>query len=403
MDGRSTQQVDTIVIGAGQAGLSAGYHLAKRGLPFAILDADARIGDHWRDRWDSLRLYSPARYDSLPGMRFPAPSSHWPTGREMADYLEAYAATVRPARQERDARRSRRADRRRLRRVDRGRRAPRRAPGHRRDRAVPRAATSRRSPLSSTRRSGRCTRTTTATRPSSATGAVLVVGLSHSGADIAFEAANAGHRTILSGQVTWPVADPGHRHEAGDARLAGRRVRVRTRAHDAHADGPAGCARRSARAAGRSFGSACGTWTGPASSVTTRRPSACSDGRPVLADGTVLDVANVIWATGYRPDYAFDRGADRRRGRLADREAWRQPDGAGPVLPGRPVPVRVLVDARRRRRPRRGVRRRPDRGAGSRGRRSARRMAPASGGSLTAGIAAGRSARAGRAPRARCS
>ena len=50
-----------------------------------------RIGDHWRNRWDSLRLYSPARYDSLPGMRFPAPSSHWPTGREMADYLEAYA------------------------------------------------------------------------------------------------------------------------------------------------------------------------------------------------------------------------------------------------------------------------------------------------------------------------
>ena len=135
----NTQQIDTIVIGAGQAGLSAGYHLAKRGLPFAILDADARIGDHWRDRWDTLRLYSPARYDSLPGMRFPAPSSHWPTGREMGDYLEAYAATVPPARQERDARRSRRADRRRLRRVDRGRRAPRCAPGHRRDRAVPAA------------------------------------------------------------------------------------------------------------------------------------------------------------------------------------------------------------------------------------------------------------------------
>ena len=87
------EQVDTIIIGAGQAGLSAGYHLAKRGLPFTILDADARIGDHWRERWDSLRLYSPARYDSLPGMRFPAPSSHWPTGREMADYLEAYART----------------------------------------------------------------------------------------------------------------------------------------------------------------------------------------------------------------------------------------------------------------------------------------------------------------------
>src|SRR4029453_10031896 len=80
-DNTAIEHVDTVVIGAGQAGLSAGYPLAKRGLPFAILDADARIGDHWRDRWDSLKLYSPARYDSLPGMKFPAPSFTWPPGR----------------------------------------------------------------------------------------------------------------------------------------------------------------------------------------------------------------------------------------------------------------------------------------------------------------------------------
>ena len=86
-----SESIDTLIIGAGQAGLSAGYHLAQRGLPFAILDADTRIGDHWRDRWDSLKLYSPARYDSLPGMKFPAPAAHWPTAREMGDYLEAYA------------------------------------------------------------------------------------------------------------------------------------------------------------------------------------------------------------------------------------------------------------------------------------------------------------------------
>src|SRR5262245_61109778 len=88
----ATEQIDTVVIGAGQAGLSAGYHLARRGLPFVILDADARIGDHWRDRWDSLKLYSPARYDALPGMPFPARAWAWPTGREMGDYLAAYAA-----------------------------------------------------------------------------------------------------------------------------------------------------------------------------------------------------------------------------------------------------------------------------------------------------------------------
>ena len=93
MDGtRERERIDTVVIGAGQAGLSAGYHLAKRGLPFVILDADERVGDHWRRHWDSLRLYSPARSDGLPGMRFPASGYHYPTGREMGDYLQTYSA-----------------------------------------------------------------------------------------------------------------------------------------------------------------------------------------------------------------------------------------------------------------------------------------------------------------------
>ena len=87
-----TDRVDTIVIGAGQAGLAAGYHLARRGVPFVILDADERVGHHWREHWDSLRLYSPAGWDGLPGMRFPAARFHYPSGREMGDYLEAYAA-----------------------------------------------------------------------------------------------------------------------------------------------------------------------------------------------------------------------------------------------------------------------------------------------------------------------
>src|SRR6476620_3569424 len=86
-----TERIDTLVIGGGQAGLSAGYHLKQRGMQFVILDADQRIGDHWRERWDSLRLYTPARSDSLPGFRFPARGSHYPTGREMGDYLAAYA------------------------------------------------------------------------------------------------------------------------------------------------------------------------------------------------------------------------------------------------------------------------------------------------------------------------
>src|SRR5262249_18604349 len=65
--------------------------LAQKGLPFVILDAQARVGDSWRQRWDSLRLFSPARYDGLDGMPFPAPPDSFPTKDEMGDYLEAYA------------------------------------------------------------------------------------------------------------------------------------------------------------------------------------------------------------------------------------------------------------------------------------------------------------------------
>ena len=81
-----------IVIGGGQAGLSVGYHLKKLGLDFVILDASARIGDAWRKRWDTLRLFTPARYDGLDGMPFPGPPDAFPTKDEMADYLERYAA-----------------------------------------------------------------------------------------------------------------------------------------------------------------------------------------------------------------------------------------------------------------------------------------------------------------------
>jgi putative flavoprotein involved in K+ transport len=85
------ERVQTVIVGGGQAGLSVGYHLGRRGLPFVILDAGERIGDAWRNRWDSLRLFSPARYDGLTGMAFPAPGASYPTKNEMADYLEAYA------------------------------------------------------------------------------------------------------------------------------------------------------------------------------------------------------------------------------------------------------------------------------------------------------------------------
>ncbi len=86
-----TDLIHTIVVGGGQAGLSVGYHLKQVGIPFLILDASERTGDSWRNRWDSLRLFTPARYSGLDGMPFPAPSTYYPTKDEMADYLEEYA------------------------------------------------------------------------------------------------------------------------------------------------------------------------------------------------------------------------------------------------------------------------------------------------------------------------
>jgi putative flavoprotein involved in K+ transport len=82
---------DTIVIGGGQAGLAAGYFLKQHSRDFIILDAAPRTGETWRSRWDSLRLFTPSHFDSLPGLEFPGPASYFPTKDEIADYLDNYA------------------------------------------------------------------------------------------------------------------------------------------------------------------------------------------------------------------------------------------------------------------------------------------------------------------------
>jgi len=300
---QDAERIDTIVIGAGQAGLSAGYHLKRRGVPHVILDADARIGDHWRDRWDSLRLYSPARYDSLPGMRFPAPSSHWPTGREMADYLEAYARQF-----DLPVRSGTRVDRVEpvgggffVSTADGGRLAARQvivATGPFREPNVPAFAAE----LDPSIRQLHSHEYRNPAQLSE--GPVLVVGLSHSGADIAFEAAKAGHRTILSGKahgqlpikvtdtkramIGWPIVEFVFGHVLTLRTPMGRRMRPEMR----KGGGPLIRIRRGDL-------DRAGVERHDAKTIGVR------DGRPVLADGAVLDVTNVIWATGYRPDYSF--------------------------------------------------------------------------------------------------
>lgn len=86
-------QYDVAVIGAGQAGLAIGYFLAEEGRRFTILEASDSIGAAWRDRWDSLVLFTPRRYDSLPGLPFPGDPDGYPGRDEVIDYLENYAST----------------------------------------------------------------------------------------------------------------------------------------------------------------------------------------------------------------------------------------------------------------------------------------------------------------------
>ncbi len=89
------EKIDTVVIGAGQAGLAVGYYLTRNGSDFVILEAGQRIGESWRKRWDSLRLFTPASFNQLPGMPFPARNDHFASKDEMANYLESYAARFR--------------------------------------------------------------------------------------------------------------------------------------------------------------------------------------------------------------------------------------------------------------------------------------------------------------------
>jgi putative flavoprotein involved in K+ transport len=88
----ANEHFDTAIIGGGQAGLAAAYHVKQRGRTPVVLDENERVGDSWRTRWDSLRLFTPAQYDGLPGWRFPAPRWSFPTKDEMADYMESYVA-----------------------------------------------------------------------------------------------------------------------------------------------------------------------------------------------------------------------------------------------------------------------------------------------------------------------
>ena len=295
---RDMGHVDTLVIGGGQSGLTVGYYLAQQGIPFVIVDANERVGDAWRTRWDSLRLFTPARYNGLPGLRFPRSGGAFISKDEMADYLKSYADHFKLG-------------------VKTGFRVERLSRSDGRfvasgggwtieaDNVVVAMASAQRPRIPEFARDldPRIVQLHSAAykNPSQLQdGDVLIVGVGNSGADIGIELART-HHTWLAGKERGAV--PFH-IEGFFARNVLIRV-VRFVGHNVLSiRTPIG---RKARPQFLAHGA-------PLVRVKPRdlvdagvervpRVAGARDGLPLLADGRVLDVANVIWCTGYDPGF----------------------------------------------------------------------------------------------------
>ncbi len=294
-----TTRIETVIIGAGQAGLATGYHLQRRGRPFLILEGNARVGDGWRQQWDTLRLYTPVKYDGLPGMQFPGSPWTFPLKDEVADYLEAYAGRF-----DLPVRTGARVER-----------VLAREGGYtvlaggqriEADNVVVATGTFGRTPslpdfATDLDPSIRQMHSSEYRRPDQLLGgAVLVVGASHSGTDVAYEVATS-HPTILCGpergqipirldspavRFVFPVMVFMARHVLTRRTPIGRRQMNEVRFHG----GPMLRVKRedlAERGVER----------------LQNRVVGARDGRPVLDDGRDLDVANVVWCTGFRQEF----------------------------------------------------------------------------------------------------
>jgi putative flavoprotein involved in K+ transport len=293
--------VETVIIGAGQAGLSTAYHLTRRGHECLVIDANTRIGDNWREQWDTLRLYTPAKYDGLPGMPFPKGRWEFPQKDEVADYLETYAKTF-----DLPVRLGTRIDS----------LEPRAGGGYTVtigaetvtcDSVVVATGSFGRTPYvpefaGELDESIRQLHSSEYRRPSQLQdGKVLVVGASHSGGDIAYEVALT-HETVLCGRdcgeipvrlgtrkarLTLPVVVFMFRHVLTRRTPMGRKEMDEVRFHG----GPA-LRVKAADLAGRGV------------ERLTDRVTGVQDGMPVVGDGTVVQARNVVWCTGFQQ--AFD-------------------------------------------------------------------------------------------------
>ena len=294
----SDRQFGTVVIGGSQAGLAVGYYLKQRDLPFVILDENDRIGDAWRKRWDSLRLFTPGRYDGLPGMPFPGSPSSYPTKDEAADYLEAYANRF-----ELPVRTGVKVDR----------------LAKNRDRFEVTCGEHRLFAANVVVATGAFNNPRVPSfareldesivqfhsqeyrKPSQIQkGAVLVVGAGNSGAEIAIELARH-HQTWLSGRDTGQ--EPTRTGSLPDRLftpilwLMATRLTIKTpfgrKLRDHFLDPPRGIPLGRVRR--KDFA--------PAGIERVPRVAGVRNRRPVLEDGRLLEVSNVIWCTGYTPNY----------------------------------------------------------------------------------------------------
>ena len=297
---QDSQQLDAVVIGAGQAGLAAGHHLARADLRFEILEKGPRVGEIWRRRWDSLRLFTPAQHDGLPGRPFPAVRNTFPGKGEFADYLEDYAAALGlPVRTGVEVTRVSRAG---------GGFAVETPAGTVRARnvivaagaqALPRVPDAAEGLDSAIHQLHSLHYRSPADIPG---GDVLVVGAGNSGSEIALELSGS-HRVLLSGRPTPHVPGPVLRYAGGAYWLfihsvltvgtpVGRKV-------------AAGFHRRGApllRISPQDLEAA--------GVVRVPRLAGTAGGQPVLDGGSPAPARTVIWATGYRADLDWIDGLE---------------------------------------------------------------------------------------------
>jgi putative flavoprotein involved in K+ transport len=283
---------DVVVIGAGQAGLAIGYFLARQGRRFAIVEAADSVGSAWRARWDSLVLFTPRRYDALPGLDFPGDPDGYPGRDEVAEYLDAYATTFElPVRLDSAVRSLKRADERFVVELDEGRLEADQvvvATGPFQLPAIPSFAAGLAPQVFQTHSTGYVA-------PSDVpAGTALVVGGGNTGYQIAAELA-VTHRVLLAvgsrqtslpqrllgRDLFWWLTRTGLIKKTVASRI-GRRLQHRD---TLIGSGPRALKRRGAESKPRVVG---------------------ANGRTIsFADGSSVEVDSVIWANGYRSDYSW--------------------------------------------------------------------------------------------------